>query len=321
VSCHARKVRCDILDTGPPCTLCAVHNRADCRLFPKKRERARALAVRQKQKPAPLEPRDPAAASSSASSHAAVQDEDPGNLEDFLGRGEVRDKAVDHRGRICYIGVETSNFNYLVRQGPARTGDAALHLGNRQFSREHTAHNLQRVPAHVLERPDKALADRLVQAYFEHVNCGWPVIDQEDFMMQYKGSDPQVPLSLTLLNAVLLVGASILAPKDESVRPLLPVFFDRVKTLVDCRYDQDRAVYVQVAVLLTWYSDGLEEIVANAWYWIGMATRTAHGLGMHRDASKSKMLPVHKRQWTRLWWVLFQFDTVIAASYGKPQTM
>jgi transcriptional regulatory protein AMDR len=61
--------------------------------------------------------------------------------------------------------------------------------------------------------------------------------------------------------------------------------------------------------------------VANAWYWIGVAARTALGLGMHRDATNSRMLPVHKRTWMRLWWVLVQFDTIIASSYGKPQVL
>ncbi|PMB67883.1 Acetamidase regulatory protein [Beauveria bassiana] len=71
-------------------------------------------------------------------------------------------------------------------------------------------------------------------------------------------------------------------------------------------------MYVQVALLMTWYSDGHEEIVANAWHWIGFAIRIAIGHGMHRDATHSKMLPVHRRLWTRLWWILFQFDTAHA---------
>ncbi|KAM0219123.1 hypothetical protein ACHAQD_006640 [Fusarium lateritium] len=44
-------------------------------------------------------------------------------------------------------------------------------------------------------------------------------------------------------------------------------------------------------------------------------------IGLHRDASHSKMLPVYKRVYTRVWWVLFQFDTIAAVSAGRPQVM
>lgn len=140
-------------------------------------------------------------------------------------------------------------------------------------------------------------------------------------MAQYEHKDPQGPLPLALLNAVCLVGAHVLASHRPDMKSLQSMFFHRAKTLVECRHEQDRVVYVQVALLLTWYSDGLEEIVANAWHWIGFATRTATALGMHRDVTNSNMQPVYKRTYTRLWWVLFQFDTIASASSGRPQVM
>ncbi|KAM0324984.1 hypothetical protein ACHAPQ_008170 [Fusarium lateritium] len=113
----------------------------------------------------------------------------------------------------------------------------------------------------------------------------------------------------------MLVGAHALASQNESMVPLLHVFFQRAKALVECDSWPDRLVYIQVPLLMTWYSD------ANAWHWIGIATRTAMAIGLHRDASHSKMLPVYKRVYTRVWWVLFQFDTIAAVSAGRPQVM
>lgn len=162
---------------------------------------------------------------------------------------------------------------------------------------------------------------RLLRAYFDRVNLGWPIVDEEHFMAQYQGKDVQNPLMLPLLNAILLVGAHVLGGGDKSVAQLQATFFRRAKTLIDCRFEQDRTMYVQVALLLTWYSDGHEEIVANAWHWIGFAIRIAIGHGMHRDVTHSKLLPVHRRSWTRLWWILYQFDTTVSAAYGRPQTL
>lgn len=244
---------------------------------------------------------------------------DPGNLADFIDREDYRVAEVGHGGRLCFIGTGISNFNYLVRQSSLHPGDnSAFHFGNRQFHRKYTAHNLQ-IPHEALRLPGQALSDRLIDAYFEHINRGWPIIDEELFRAQYKDNDPGNPLSLPLLNTVFLVGAHVLSSHDESLKSLQSLFFRRAKTLIDCRFEQDRTVYVQAALLMTWYSDGLEEVVANAWHWIGVATRTAFGMGMHRDVTRSKMLQVHKLTWTRLWWVLFQFDTMVSASYGRPQ--
>ncbi|KPM43249.1 hypothetical protein AK830_g3307 [Neonectria ditissima] len=180
---------------------------------------------------------------------------------------------------------------------------------------------MNRIPPEALERPDKKLADRLIRAYFDNVNRGWPIVDEDWFMHQNEGRNPRNPVPLALLNAVFLVGAHVLSAQDGSMRQMQKLFFYRAKTLVDYRLEQDRVMYVQVALLLTWYSDGLEEVVANAWYWIGIATRTAFGISMNRDITHSRMQSVHKRVYTRLWWVLFQFDTIASASCGRPQVI
>lgn len=223
---------------------------------------------------------------------------------------------------MCFIGTDISNFNYLVRQSTVHPShDTVFHFANRQFSRKQTAHDLKHIPPEALERPDENLAAELIEAYFAHVNRGWPIIDEAHFMHQYQGRNPRDPVALSVMNAIFLAGGHVLSPTRSDVRAMLPTFFRRAKTLMDYRFEQDRMAYIQTALLMTWYSDGLEEVVANAWHWIGMATRTAFGLGMHIDPSGSGMLPVHKRTWRRLWWVLFQFDTIVSASYGRPQAM
>ncbi|KAH6884580.1 fungal-specific transcription factor domain-containing protein [Thelonectria olida] len=343
INCHQKKVRCDILDKGVPCTSCSTHNRSGCCLFPKKKHRESSTRPRD---PVSIRPwgdvcklpkekavdgaRDASsklAKRSSTSTPApppAENDEehDPGNIADFINREDVRVAELSHETRLCFIGTGLSNCHYLVRESSfGSSQDAVFHYSSRQFHLKETSYRPQRIPPDALERPDKKLADKLIQAYFDHVNCGWPIIDKEWFMHQTDGRDPRNPVPLALLNAVFLVGAHVLSAQDESMRPMQHVFFHRAKALIDCRLEQDRIMYVQVALLLTWYSDGLEEVVANAWHWIGIATRTAFGIGMHQDVTQSRMQAVQKRIYTRLWWVLFQFDTIASASCGRPQVI
>jgi transcriptional regulatory protein AMDR len=247
---------------------------------------------------------------------------DQGNIAEFLDREDFRATEINNAARNCYVGTEVSNFNYLVRQSSVRAGnDESFHFANRQFHPSLTSYNLHRMPPDVLQRPEKSLADELIKAYFDEINRGWPIIDEEDFMVKYGGQDPHNPMPPQLLNAVFLVGAHVLATHDKSMKARQAEFFRRAKTIIDFRFEQDRISHIQAAVLLSWYSDGQEEIMANAWHWIGVACRIGLGMGLHRDTTPSRLVQVSKRTWTRLWWVLFQLDTMIASAYGRPQAL
>lgn len=245
-----------------------------------------------------------------------------GNLAEFFDEETIRTAEIKQQSRMCYIGSEPSNFNYLIRQIPGHSKhDHIFHFSNRQYNLRDTAYDIDHVPQDAFTKPPKDIVDDLIEAYFANVNKGWPIVNQADFMDQLHGANPHNPLSLPLFNAVLLVGAHVLSAQRPEFRPYQDVFFRRTKVLVESRVEQNRLVYVQVALLLTWYSDGLEEVVANAWYWIGSAARTAIGLGMNRDSTNARTLDSLKRTWICVWWVLFQFDTLISLSYGRPQCL
>lgn len=136
-------------------------------------------------------------------------------------------------------------------------------------------------------------------------------------MGQYRARDPADPPSLLLLHSILLVGAHVLPGRTA----LKSDFFRRAKILIDSRFERNRDVIVQAALLLTWYSDGLEDVAANAWYWIGFAARIAMGLGMHRDAEPSTLVHHNKKMWRRVWWLLVQCDLLVSLQFGRPLSM
>ncbi|KAF4991405.1 hypothetical protein FDECE_14047 [Fusarium decemcellulare] len=239
------------------------------------------------------------------------------NLAEFIDQELVRAGEISRSARLYFIGTEFSNLNYLVRQRALRPDQKdVLHFGSHPLSRK-----VPLVPQEALQLPPKALADELVRAYFVHVNRGFPIVDEDEFMERYAGTDTQRQISLPLLNAILLVGAHVLSSRREDVKAVKFDFFRRAKLLVDYRFDQHRESYLQVALLLTWQCDNLEDIVSNSWHWVGVAARTALGMGMHRDASRSTLNVLDKRQWIRLWWSVFQFDVMVSASYGRPQSI
>ncbi|KAH7272557.1 hypothetical protein NW759_003526 [Fusarium solani] len=363
IVCHQRKVRCDILEKGIPCSNCQSQDRSNCRLYEKKKTRS-TLARINRPTNIPLQPRHrgqqpvtapatptptpqwpgistdgstdpiPRPSSSSADNRARYHHNDSpstihgsaaGNCEDeqatrnlaeFIDQDEVRVGEITRAARLYYIGTEFSNLNYLVRQRARQPDQNVVHFGSHPLARK-----IPSVPQEALQLPPKALADELVRAYFTHVNRGFPVVDEEEFMARYNGTDAYRQISLPLFHAVCLVGAHVLSSRREDVKAIKFDFFRRAKLLFDCRFEQHRESYLQVALLLTWQCDNLEDIVSNSWHWVGVAARTAMGMGMHRDAAPSSLNTMDKSQWVRLWWSVFQFDVMVSASYGRPQAI
>ncbi|KAH7209293.1 fungal-specific transcription factor domain-containing protein [Fusarium oxysporum] len=372
ITCHQRKVRCDILEKGTPCSHCQIQNKPNCTIYEKKKKRS-SRASNSRPSPVPLQPRhssqqpqpqpqrhhhhhqrqqpqcltapatprataalwpevavDPIARPSSSTGHyqhdspSTMQDSaeneetyETRNLADFIGQDLPKVGEISRSERLYFIGTEFSNLNHLVRHRALRRDQKdVLHFGTRRLARK-----VPSVPEEALKLPPKALADELVTAYFAHVNPGFPIVDEDEFMTSYNGSDVPKLVSLPLLNAIFLVGAHVLSSTREDCRASTYTFFRRAKMLFDYRFEQHRETYLQVALLLTWQCDNLEDIVDNSWHWIGIGARTAFGMGMHRDARSSTLNTIDKRQWVRLWWCLFQFDVMVSASFGRPQAI
>ncbi|PYH43301.1 acetamidase regulatory protein [Aspergillus saccharolyticus JOP 1030-1] len=235
--------------------------------------------------------------------------------EEESGSREIR------RGvRAIYVGHELSNMSFLIRQQRHEVDDVYHFAGNEIPRRQlRTGHDQLLMDA--LTLPEPALADELVQAYFDHVNPGYPIIDEDLFMAQYRNRDPADPPPILLLQAILLVGAHVARQKVER-DALKETFFRRAKWLFDSRIERNRDIMIQAALLMTWHSDSPDDDVsANAHYWVGVAARIATGLGMHRNPVSSRFVPRDRRLWRRLWHILVQFDVMVSLSYGRPQAI
>lgn len=234
---------------------------------------------------------------------------------------DLRQRSIKKGVRVIYVGQDVSNLNFLLRQQHSDENDEVYHFAQNEISRKYIQHGFEHVPREAFVLPEPALADELVEAYFTHVNPGCPIIDEDAFMAQYRRRDPADPPSLLILQAILLAGAHVTRPRpvrDETKA----AFFRRAKMLFEARVERNRDILVQAALLLTWYSDPVDDdVAANAHYWVGVAGRIATGLGMHRNTGPSMLVPHDKRMWRRAWWILVQFDVLVSLQYGRPQVM
>ena len=224
--------------------------------------------------------------------------------------------------RLAYVGNELSNLNYLTRQ--RSTNHHVYHYScSNSYAPRVPKEPCQvptpsRIPKDAFVLPPRQVSDVLIAAYFEHIHPYLPILDRELFLAAYENPDTSPPL--LLLQAVCLAGSHAQTAFGNT-QELKVAFFRRTKACFDSRYEEDRMNMVQAAILMTWLSDGGDDVCANAWWWIGLACRAAIGLGMHRDVKPSKMPETDKRTWRRIWWCLVQFDLLVSLYYGRPQTM
>jgi transcriptional regulatory protein AMDR len=333
-ACHVRKVRCDAATLGTPCSNCSKAGQTDCHLHVAgKRAPARYRSTAAVEVPIiapaqhsraldrpPLDPKStPLLAGNKSTLDIGIAAEDHRtHLVEFIEQPSVASRSIDKDTRVTYVGTQVSNLSFLA--DAANPFNTSSHYASNRIARQHVSYEPDRLPAEALQLPEKAMVDRLLSAYFDHINPRFPVVDQHRFMAQYTARDSQNPPSLLLLQAILVVGAHVCYEGPER-QTMKSVYFRRAKMLVDARFERNRDTVVQAALLLTWHTDGVDDVAANGWHWVQYAASVALGLGMHRDAEPSTLVAHNKRMWRRVFWLLFQCGVALAMQYGRPQAI
>lgn len=292
MDCHARKVKCDGAMNGFPCSNCK-SAQVECAVAERRKRkrttngesrpgRRDSTDARESQETPTLSqvpevPTIPASADSTSPDYAGECELAKQHLVDFFSQ-DLKDNPI--RARSTYVGSELSNLNYLTRQRLVNQHVYHYPCSNvyvpRVFRNSQTLATPNLIPKDAFVLPPKHVSDVLVADYFEHIHPGFPIIDRERFLSLYH--DPCSSPSILLLQAVCLAGSHVTKGFRNS-QDLKVAFFRRAKALLDGRYEEDRMHVVQAALLLTWFSDGGDDICANAWWWIGIAAKTAIGLG------------------------------------------
>lgn len=229
--------------------------------------------------------------------------------------------------RLAYMGTPTSNIAHLITL--KRLANPTLHfpyppirpprpwkpesvwgpLGNIDIANDAACF------------PSKEIRDALVEAFFEKIFPGFPVVEESMFRRQY--ADRNKPPPLILFQAVLLAGAHVCDhPTVASSRITVKrTLFRRASMLFHLRHENDRLHMAQAALLFAWHLENSDSVCGGSYYWLGIAQRIAFGMGMHRDLSlkASSRLPAWERRlYRRLWWTILQWEVFSCLEHGRP---
>jgi len=243
----------------------------------------------------------------------------------------------DPSGRVLYIGDSaTLSFLQLLRMmvetvsGPSPfTSDPRRHkIVEGQYSLPPGYRH-----AHLL--PDSQTATVLVEAFFTNTHGLLQVFERDRFMEQLDRclADPLSvePSWLCLLNLVFAIGLTMATPLPGSPEAMLidklrgghldraEVFYLNAKSLNDPMAGLEAQDLWSVQALLLMAVYMLAKSKRNtAFVLLGMAARSAHAMGIHREETMVIFSPDEQTQRKDLWRSIFVIDRLLSCSLGRP---
>ncbi|KAE8146373.1 fungal-specific transcription factor domain-containing protein [Aspergillus avenaceus] len=352
--CRARKVRCDVVENGSPCTNCRL-DQVDCVVTESKRRKKSRVEV---DNPNHQLSQSPAEAPDDSGSFLRRLSECHG-LSDVApaspSQGSVDLDQGQHMPHLLYqsqasrIGAGAERYRRRMAPNPAVPHTMPLHHVTSQIQQlldpsfasprpggitlpdyiRGLPPRLQKEDIDYLAMkgaltvPDVGLRNELLKAYVHYVHTYMPLLDLEDFLQTIVQNDGIRRMSLLLFQAVMFAGTAFVDLKHlqaagySSRKTARKAFFQRARLLYDFDYEVDRISLVQSLLLMTyWYETPDDQ--KDTWHWMGVSLSLAHTIGLHRDPGNSRMDVRRQRMWKRIWWSTYTRDRLIALGMRRP---
>jgi hypothetical protein len=243
----------------------------------------------------------------------------------------------DPTGRVLYIGDSaTLSFLQLLRMMVETVaGDSAFTNDPRRHKIVEGQYSLPSGYRHTHLLPDMQTARVLADAFFINTHGLLQVFDRVRFLERMEAcyADPfQVqPPWLCLLNMVFAIGLTMATPLSGSPEALIidklrsehldraEVFYLNAKSLNDPMNGLEDQDFWSVQALLLMSVYMLAKSKRNtAFALLGMAARSAHALGLHREETMVIFSPEEQVQRKNLWKSIFVIDRLLSCSLGRP---
>jgi hypothetical protein len=149
----------------------------------------------------------------------------------------------------------------------------------------------------VVNLPPKMLVAALTDAYFEHIHPHQPLVDRADF--------ERFPSPL-LVHCVCML-ASAYGHRRGGINQLSMAkkYYLKAKLLLTTEHERNKLVVLKALCLMTCRSmtDPTVICLDSLWHWLGVASRFAIHMGLHKEATYRGNQDAGTRR--RMWWHLF----------------
>ncbi|KAH8702404.1 fungal-specific transcription factor domain-containing protein [Talaromyces proteolyticus] len=162
----------------------------------------------------------------------------------------------------------------------------------------------------VFDLPPPIVCVMMIKTYFRYVHPFFPIIEPRSFLELYESNERE-NLSLQLLWSIFLAAANFadqntleaagFSSRKKMKHAMYTKAKARISVLYDTEYERKRITLIQSVLLMEfWYSD--TEDRTGPWYWNGIAISLCHTIGLHRqpDTGTDRMGIISSQE-RRLW--------------------
>ena len=174
-------------------------------------------------------------------------------------------------------------------------------------------------PELLYEQPDPSrhIVDNMIDAYFGLYHISFPIVHEPTFRAQYSEliERPDGDCWKFLAYVIAAVGVFTTTNAGDNADMAL---FAQAKSLMHLSYlESGNLTLIQALGLMSNYLQR-KDMPNSGYNYLGLATRMAMGLGLHKEFPGWKIQPLKMETRRRVWWCLAIFDIGATITYGRP---
>nr|OQO29151.1 hypothetical protein B0A51_03855 [Rachicladosporium sp. CCFEE 5018] len=338
--CRNRKVRCNVVEHGAPCTNCRL-DEVECIVSESKRKKKiggsehvenSKSTMRRAPPDVPLSaypPYAPLRRQSEHVPHALYQD-----VSKDTGRAASHSSASLFTPNMLFniqrLGQHSDSMSEAVSFLPQLASpDSLACLPLPAYIKPFPAKFDQDDIVYLRNKgamtiPGDELRDQLLKAFIEFIHPYMPLLDLQALVRAIDGDDGVEQISLLLFQSIMFAAVASVEMMYlrnagyTSRREARRDFFNKTRLLYDFDYESDRVSLIQSLLLMTyWYETPDDQ--KDSQHWMGIAVSLSHTIGLHRSPDKTAVVnPARKKLWKRIWWSTYMRDRLIALGMRRP---
>ena len=169
---------------------------------------------------------------------------------------------------------------------------------------------------------DHATILLLVRAFFERINCDFPVLHEATFLAMLdewrKTPTAMDPTWLCSFLCVLILARRVCdaqLPEDQEER-----WWAKIQSLLSKVIFTSSLTSIQALMLaaLHLHNVGSRD---TCWTLTGAAVRIGFAIGLHRDSVDIKGTPLTREMRKNVWWTLYAFEQIQVSSHDRPSAI
>ncbi|KAI2676318.1 transcriptional regulator family: Fungal Specific TF [Penicillium roqueforti] len=223
----------------------------------------------------------------------------------------------------CLIGPTSSNPDGQFEEStPLSISSCAFFIDDTRIS------PIKKLDA--LAYPSKAVADELVDRYFQVAHASFPVVGKEIFLSQCRSFYSKSTAHpgnkwMALLNMVFAIAARHfeLSGDQSQDHNIHAVYFTRawqLHTSESIRLENPNLQQAQVEGLISLYLLSIGQ-ANRSWRKCGIAIQSAVAMGIHLRSESPSITHVSKETRYRLWWALYLLNILLCVVTGRMPRM